>query len=469
MTTQTSDLELAIPTLRAGSFLPSLLERRRRIDQALYAVIMAAYVHGVSTRSVDDLVKTLGSDTGISKDEVSRICVELGKQLDAFHTRPLDPIRFPYLFLDATYVKARVDHRIVFQAVVIATGVTPDGGREVVGVTVGDSESEDFWAQFLRHLQERRVSGVRLVISDSDSGLVKAIRKVMLGAAWQRCRVHFVRNVFAVIPKGSAEMVAACDPHNLRPAHCGRRPHPARHRRRHAPPTVPQSQRDAAGGQGRSDRVCRLSRALRRAVGGERTLRLDPPRVVGQRERPQTAGDVDDGRGNCLTQQGQQCVRDAHQAEAVGFVDVADWSAVMSLGVVTSPRLPALLTSISRWPRPSAQRLDRRAEPVGGLASVSGVPGADPDPLARLYESARDLVAEAPVAAGDQCGGRVVSLLCVSSERVLPVSGHRKHPRDWFRGGVLRRRRSRPRPAPCSSGRGGTGAAGGCRPRWIRR
>ncbi|MCY0944250.1 IS256 family transposase [Streptomyces antarcticus] len=209
VTTQAGDLELAIPKLRAGSFFPSLLERRRRIDQALYAVIMEAYVHGVSTRSVDDLVKALGSDTGISKSEVSRICAGLDEQLDAFRTRPLDHIRFPYLFLDATYVKARVEHRIVSQAVVIATGVTEDGGREVLGVMVGDSETEVFWSQFLRSLRERGLTGVRLVISDSHSGLVKAIRKVMIGAAWQRCRVHFVRNVFSVIPKGSAEMVAA--------------------------------------------------------------------------------------------------------------------------------------------------------------------------------------------------------------------------------------------------------------------
>lgn len=209
VTTQAGDLELAIPKLRAGSFFPSLLERRRRIDQALYAVIMEAYVHGVSTRSVDGLVKALGSDTGISKSEVSRICAGLDEQLEVFRTRPLDHIRFPYVFLDATYVKARVEHRIVSQAIVIATGVTEDGGREVIGVMVGDSETEAFWSQFLRHLRERGLTGVRLVISDSHSGLVKAIRKVMIGAAWQRCRVHFVRNVFSVISKGSAEMVAA--------------------------------------------------------------------------------------------------------------------------------------------------------------------------------------------------------------------------------------------------------------------
>lgn len=209
VTTQAGDLDLAIPKLRAGSFFPSLLERRRRIDQALYAVVMEAYVHGVSTRSVDDLVRALGSDTGISKSEVSRICADLDDRLDAFRTRPLDHTRFPYLYLDATYVKARVDHRIVSQAVVIATGVTEHGGREVLGVMVGDSETEPFWTQFLRSLRERGLTGVRLVLSDNHAGLVKAVRTVMIGSAWQRCRVHFVRNVFAVIPKGAAEMVAA--------------------------------------------------------------------------------------------------------------------------------------------------------------------------------------------------------------------------------------------------------------------
>ncbi|MEU9446432.1 IS256 family transposase [Streptomyces sp. NPDC048304] len=209
LTTQAGDLDLAVPKLRTGSFFPSLLERRRRIDQALYAVIMDAYVHGVSTRAVDDLVKALGADTGISKSEVSRICGELDEPLCAFRTRPLDHVRFPYVYLDATYCKARVNHQIVSQAVVIATGITEDGGREVLGLMVGDSETEVFWSEFLRSLRERGLSGVRLVIADHHSGLVKAIHKVMLGAAYQRCRVHFLRNVFAVIPKGAAEMVAA--------------------------------------------------------------------------------------------------------------------------------------------------------------------------------------------------------------------------------------------------------------------
>lgn len=209
VTTQAGDLDLAIPKVRVGSFFPVLLERRRRIDQALYAVIMEAYVLGVSTRSVDDLVKALGSDTGVSKSEVSRICADLDEQLTAFRERRLDHIRFPYVYFDATYVHARVSHQIVSLAVVIATGVSVDGGREVLGVMVGDSETEAFWSTFMRHLRERGLSGVKLVISDAHTGLVAAIRKVMLGSAHQRCRVHFVRNVFAVIPKAAAEMVAA--------------------------------------------------------------------------------------------------------------------------------------------------------------------------------------------------------------------------------------------------------------------
>ncbi|MER6677531.1 IS256 family transposase [Streptomyces sp. NPDC000983] len=204
LTTQAGDLDLAIPKVRTGSFFPSLLEHRRHIDQALYAVIMEAYVQGVSTRSVDDLVKALGGDTGISKSEVSRICGDLDVELSVFRTRPLDHTRFPYIYLDATYCKARVNHQIVSQAVVVATGITEDGGREVLGLMVGDSETEVFWSDFLRSLRERGLTGVRLVIADHHSGLVKAVRKVMLGAAYQRCRVHFLPNVFAVIPKDAA-------------------------------------------------------------------------------------------------------------------------------------------------------------------------------------------------------------------------------------------------------------------------
>ncbi|WP_338674530.1 IS256 family transposase [Streptomyces sp. SCSIO 30461] len=210
LTTQAGDLDLAIPKVRTGTFFPSLLERRRRIDQALYAVIVEAYVHGVSTRSVDDLVRALGADSGISKSEVSRLCAGLDAELTAFRTRPLDHTRFPYIYLDATYCKARVNHQIVSQAVVIATGITEDGGREVLGLMVGDNEIEAFWSEFLRSLRERGLSGVRLVIADHHSGLVKAVRPARPGRRpRQRCRVHFPRNVFAVIPKDSAEMVAA--------------------------------------------------------------------------------------------------------------------------------------------------------------------------------------------------------------------------------------------------------------------
>jgi putative transposase len=209
VTTVAGDLELRIPKLRSGSFFPSLLERRRRVDQSLFAVIMEAYLHGTSTRKVDDLVKALGADTGISKSEVSRICAELDVEVAAFRDRSLGEQPFRYLFLDATYCKARIDHRVVSQAVVVATGVAADGRREVVGFDVGDSEDGAFWTAFLRGLKTRGLTGVQLVISDAHAGLKAAIEAVLIGAAWQRCRVHFLRNVLAQVPKGHAEMVAA--------------------------------------------------------------------------------------------------------------------------------------------------------------------------------------------------------------------------------------------------------------------
>ena len=208
-TTTAGDLELRIPKLRAGSFFPSLLERRRRIDQALFAVVMEAYLHGVSTRKVDDLVRALGADTGISKSEVSRICADLDTEVSSFRDRSLTEQAFPYVFLDATYCKARVNRRVVSQAVVIATGVAADGHREVLGFAVGDSEDGAFWTAFLRSLKARGLTGTQLVISDAHAGLKAAIGAVLLGAAWQRCRVHFMRNVLARVPKGNAEMVAA--------------------------------------------------------------------------------------------------------------------------------------------------------------------------------------------------------------------------------------------------------------------
>ena len=216
LTTAAGDVELAIPKLRVGSFFPSLLERRRRIDQALFAVVMEAYVTGTSVRKVDNLVQALGADTGISKSEVSRICADLDAEVSVFADRDLSEQDFPYVFLDATYCKARIGggkggkgSRVASQAVVIATGVSADGRREVLGFAVGDSEDGAFWTSFLRSLKARGLAGTQLVISDAHTGLKQAIAAVMIGAAWQRCRVHFMRNVLAQVPKGSQEMVAA--------------------------------------------------------------------------------------------------------------------------------------------------------------------------------------------------------------------------------------------------------------------
>lgn len=209
LTTKAGDVELKIPKLRKGSFFPSVLERRRRIDQALYAVVMEAYVHGVSTRKVDDLVHALGSDAGISTSEVSRICANLDEEMGAFRERSLSHNAFPYLLCDATYVKARVGGRVVSRAVVVATGIREDGGREVLGIAIGDSEDAAFWTEFLQSLRGRGLSGTQLVISDSHLGLKSAIAKVFPGACWQRCRVHFMRNVLVRVPKNHQPMMAA--------------------------------------------------------------------------------------------------------------------------------------------------------------------------------------------------------------------------------------------------------------------
>ena len=208
VTTAAGDLTIAIPKVRSGSFFPALLCPRRRIDVALHAVVMQAYVEGVSTRRVDDIVIAMGG-TGISRSEVSRICAELDTEVAAWRTRPLDEQAFPYVFLDATYCKARVNKRVVSQAVVIATGVSADGRREVLGCAVGDSETEVFWTEFLRDLRDRGLGGVQLVISDSHRGLTNAVGTVLQGASWQRCRVHFMRNALAKVTKGHAELVAA--------------------------------------------------------------------------------------------------------------------------------------------------------------------------------------------------------------------------------------------------------------------
>ena len=209
LSTTAGDLDLKIPKLREGSFFPSLLERRRRVDQALFAVVMEAYVQGVSTRKVDDLVRALGADSGISKSEVSRICANLDEDVAEFRERRLDDTSYPYVFVDATYCKARVGRRVVSQAIVIAVGVAADGRRQVLGFQVGDTESEPFWTEFFRDLKGRGLTGVQLVISDAHAGLIRAIEVAFQGAAWQRCRVHFMRNVLAKVPKVAAQMVAA--------------------------------------------------------------------------------------------------------------------------------------------------------------------------------------------------------------------------------------------------------------------
>jgi transposase-like protein len=211
LSTKAGDLEVGIPKLRKGSFFPEILEPRRRIDQALYAVVMEAYVNGVSTRSVDDLVVAMGIDTGISKSEVSRICAGLDERVAAFRGRTLGHVAFPYIYLDATYVHVRDDDlgQVVSKAVVIATGITAAGQREVLGVDIGDSEDETFWTRFLRSLKDRGLAGVRLVISDAHEGLNKAIRRCFQGASWQRCRVHYSRNLLAKVPKTHGQFVAA--------------------------------------------------------------------------------------------------------------------------------------------------------------------------------------------------------------------------------------------------------------------
>ena len=206
--TKAGTVELAIPKLRTGSFFPSVLEARRRIDQALYAVIMEAWVNGVSTRNVDDLVVALGG-TGISKSEVSRICQGLDEEVGRFRTRRLDATGYPYVFLDATYLHVRSGGLVTSKAVVVATGVTAEGRREILGLDVGDSEDEVFWRAFLTHLRSRGLNGVKLVISDQHAGLVAAIGRCFQGAGHQRCRVHFARNLLAMVPKNQMDMAAA--------------------------------------------------------------------------------------------------------------------------------------------------------------------------------------------------------------------------------------------------------------------
>jgi len=206
--TRVGTVELKVPRVRDGSYFPWLLEPRRRAERALSAVVQEAYVHGVLTRKVDELVKALGMD-GISKSQVSRLCEELDEEVERFRNRPLEG-PYPYVWLDATYLKARQDGRVVSVAVVIAVGVKGETGeREVLGLDVGPSEDGAFWRSFLRSLVARGLSGVRLVTSDSHRGLKGAIEAMLQGASWQRCRVHFMRNALSLVPKAAQQMVGA--------------------------------------------------------------------------------------------------------------------------------------------------------------------------------------------------------------------------------------------------------------------
>jgi putative transposase len=204
--TRAGTVELHIPKLRKGSYFPAFLEPRRLAEKALAAVVQEAYVHGVSTRSVDDLVKAMGM-TGISKSQVSRLCEEIDDKVKAFLSRPIEG-DWPYLWIDATYVKVRESGRIVSVAVIVAVGVNSDGRREVLGMAIGPSEAETFWTEFLRQLTRRGLRGVKLVISDANEGIKAAISKV-LHATWQRCRVHFMRNVLAHAGRQGRRVVAA--------------------------------------------------------------------------------------------------------------------------------------------------------------------------------------------------------------------------------------------------------------------
>jgi transposase-like protein len=207
--TRVGTINLAIPRVRDGSYFPSLLEPRRRSERALRAVVHVAYRGGGSTRRGGDLVRALGIE-GISKSEVSRMCTSLDAEVEAFRNRPLTDTAFPYLWLDATYLSVREGGRVVSMAALVATGVAASGERRVLGLDLSAGLDEgSAWPRFIRSLVERGLHGVRLVISDDHGGLVKAVREQLLGAGWQRCRVHFTRNAQDLVPRAARSMVAS--------------------------------------------------------------------------------------------------------------------------------------------------------------------------------------------------------------------------------------------------------------------
>jgi putative transposase len=204
--TRAGKVDLKIPKLRSGSYFPGFLEPRRTAEKALTAVIQEAYIQGISTRSVDELVKAMGM-SGVSKSQVSRLCEEIDERVHTFLNRPIEG-DWPYLWIDATYVKSRQAGRVVSVAVIIAVAVNTDGVREILGVATGPSEAEPFWTEFLRGLSRRGLRGVKLVISDAHEGLKAAASKVFK-TSWQRCRVHFIRNALAHVGKGQRQAVLA--------------------------------------------------------------------------------------------------------------------------------------------------------------------------------------------------------------------------------------------------------------------
>ncbi len=205
--TRVGTVELRVPKIAPGTYFPALLEPRRRAERALAAVIQEAYVKGISTRKVDDLVRALGMD-GVSKSEVSRICKALDTEVEAFLSRPIEG-EHPYVWLDATFHKVREGGRVVPMATVVAVGVNTEGWRQVLGIAAGPSEDHAFWTAFLRSLIRRGLKGVVLVVSDAHEGLKGAIGKVLHGTTWQRCRVHFMRNLLSTVPKSAQGAVAA--------------------------------------------------------------------------------------------------------------------------------------------------------------------------------------------------------------------------------------------------------------------
>lgn len=207
--TRVGTIDLAVPRVRDGSYLPSLLDPRRRTERALLAVVQEAYVSGVSTRRVDDLVRALGIE-GISKSEVSRMCAALDTEVERFRGRPLTDTAFPYLWLDATYLKVREAGRVVSMAALVAVGVATTGERRVLGLELSSGNDEgSAWPSFIRGLVGRGLHGVRLVVSDDHAGLVKAVQAELLGSGWQRCRVHFTRNAQDLVPRSARSMVAS--------------------------------------------------------------------------------------------------------------------------------------------------------------------------------------------------------------------------------------------------------------------